>query len=100
MIPRTREMNRTLAALRKLTVDGVPPTYDQVARELGIVSRSGVHARLTALREAGLVRWEPSRQGSLRITDDPWSDLAKLSTSDLKALSVRIDVLIEERARA
>ncbi len=97
MIPRTREMNQTLAAIRRLTVRGVPPTYNELARELGIASRSGAHRRLMALRLAGLVDWVPGRRGSLRIIEDPWADLSKLSTTELQTLNVRCRVLLEER---
>ena len=59
MIPPTPQMAETLAAIRKLTVDGVPPSVEKLALACGRRSRGSFHAHLKLMRERGLIVWTP-----------------------------------------
>jgi SOS-response transcriptional repressor LexA len=97
-------MAKVLDVIRAHTdAQGVPPTYRTILREAGIGSSGQLHSLLTRMRARGLVDWQAGRARSLKVlaprrTADPWSDLARLPTTDLRMLRTRIDVLIEERA--
>lgn len=52
-------MAETLAAIRKLTVDGVPPSVEKLALACGRRSRGSFHAHLKLMRERGLIVWTP-----------------------------------------
>ena len=41
-------------------------TVRRLAGLMGIRSPNGLYAKLTALRQKGLVRWDPARAGTLR----------------------------------
>lgn len=52
----TQEQFETLDTINAfLKEHGVPPTFRQLTKALGFKSTSGVHVKVTALREAGLV---------------------------------------------
>jgi SOS-response transcriptional repressor LexA len=61
----------------KLTIDGYPPTFRELADALGIRSLNGVHEHLQALQRRGLVRlgdraqWAASR--AIALTDEGWN---------------------------
>lgn len=57
---------QVLDALR--STDAYAPTLDQLAAETGL-ARGTVHNALLRLREASEVTWEPSRRGTLRVTE-------------------------------
>lgn len=94
----TQRQAEMLAAIRRLTVDGVPPSLEALGSAVGLQSRGNVHGLLARMRARGLVAWEPGRARTIRIVEDTWSGLDRLSTAELTALRIRIDVLLTERA--
>lgn len=96
----TPRMAQCLAVIRDLTVDGVPPSYTQIQIALGLASKSGVHSLLSQLRERGKLDWDHARPRSIRLVEDDWARLDRLSDTDLRTLRVRIDVLLDERTAA
>ncbi len=77
-----------LDAVRELTVDGLAPTYDEIAAHLGLRSRGQVAGHLAALRRKG--RIEYGRQSrSIRLIEDDQpveSEIAAASTLRLRAV--------------
>ncbi len=55
-----------LLAVVKLAETQPTVQIPDVCRECGISAKSVVHYRLEALRDLGLVTWEPGRAGTLR----------------------------------
>lgn len=59
-----------LTTIRRLTEDnGVPPTYREIADELG-AQVSLVHRRLHTLREEGLVTFRDQLSRTVRVLSD------------------------------
>lgn len=67
MTPRMREL---LAHIERLTVDGVPPTYDQLKDEMGYASKSTIHRLMHQLAERGIVAMTPAKRRSVAVRDD------------------------------
>lgn len=63
----THPLRKCLDAIDKLTVDGVPPSYDELAGELGLSSKSGINRLVTELEGRGYVRRQPGVARSLEI---------------------------------
>lgn len=99
MIPPTPQMAETLVAIRRLTVDGVPPSLDELARELGRVSRGSLHSLLASMRDRGLIRWADRRARSLQIVD-PDPDYETLPTEMLMRIHRRIEAVLANRGTA
>ena len=65
----TKAEKAVIDAIRELTVDGLAPTYDEIAAHLGLRSRGQVAGHLAGLRKKG--RIEYGRQSrSIRIIED------------------------------
>lgn len=62
MTPREREC---LDAIKRLTVHGVGPTYQEIADHIGLASKSGAHRMVESLEAQGLVTRGP-RQAAYR----------------------------------
>lgn len=97
-LPRTRRQAEILAAITRLTIDGVPPSLDELAAATGFVAKSGVQQALVRMGDAGLVSWAPGRARSLVVTVDDWVVLENMASADLQALRIRVDVILAERA--
>lgn len=69
MTPPTRLQRAVLDSIRRLTVDGVPPSIDELAEDLGCRSRGTIHGLLVRMRERGLIDWTDRSARSLRILD-------------------------------
>ena len=52
-----------------IIVRGVTPTYAELAEEVGLSSKSGVHRLVTQLEERGLVRRLPDKWQSLTLVE-------------------------------
>ncbi len=68
----TKTQANCLAAIKRLTVDGVPPTLAELTVAMDCNSKSGVHRILSALRARGAVDWVPRRARSIRILGDDY----------------------------
>jgi SOS-response transcriptional repressor LexA len=55
-------------AIRELTKrQGFPPSVRQIGAEVGLSSTSTVHAHLIALRESGVIDFDPATPRSIRV---------------------------------
>lgn len=96
----TQRLARLLAAIRELTVEGVPPTIDQLRVRLGLASKAQVHAGLTKLRERGQVDWIPQRRQSLTIVERreiSRADLERLSDEELRRIASWAYAILSQR---
>ena len=64
MTPRQRDC---LQAIREMTVDGIPPTYDQLSERLGVY-KSSVHRLVHGLAERGYISLHPARKQTIQLT--------------------------------
>jgi SOS-response transcriptional repressor LexA len=71
-----------LQAIRVLTVDGVPPSLDELAEAMDFESKSSVQRVLVKLRERGKVDWKPRQARSLVIIEDQVSPAVLDGLSD------------------
>ena len=66
----TTRATELLAVIREWrTLHGATPTYDQMAAEVGLNSKSGVHRLVKQLVERGLVRCLPGRHQSVALIE-------------------------------
>ncbi len=56
---------------KRLTRDGVPPSFDEMKDALDLRSKSGIHRLITALEERGFIRRLPHRARALEIVKLP-----------------------------
>lgn len=67
--PLTTKQNETLRAIDMLQREmGYSPTVREIQQSMFATSTSNVHARLTVLREKGLVTWVDGQSRTLVIT--------------------------------
>lgn len=68
----TKKQSELLAFLHeRLTRSNVSPSYDEMCKELGIKSKSGVHQVICALEERGFIRRIPRRARALEVLRIP-----------------------------
>lgn len=96
MIPPTPQMAETLAAIRRLTRNGVPPTQQEVAEACGYRSRGSFHQTLQRMRSRGLITWAQGKARSLQIVDQT-PDYDAMPTSELLAISGRVEAVLANR---
>ena len=58
---------------KRMTRDGVPPSFDEMKEALDLRSKSGIHRLITALEERGFIRRLPHRARALEIIKLPES---------------------------
>ncbi|MDD3029062.1 MAG: transcriptional repressor LexA [Alphaproteobacteria bacterium] len=64
----TRKQKELLLLIRdRLEADGVPPSFDEMKRALGLKSKSGIHRLITGLEERGFIKRLPHRARALEI---------------------------------
>lgn len=56
---------------RRLTDEGVPPSFDEMKAALGLRSKSGIHRLITGLEERGFIRRMPHRARALEVVRLP-----------------------------
>ena len=56
---------------KRMTRDGVPPSFDEMKDALDLRSKSGIHRLITALEERGFIRRLPHRARALEIVKLP-----------------------------
>lgn len=56
---------------RRLTDEGVPPSFDEMKTALGLRSKSGIHRLITGLEERGFIRRLPHRARALEVVRLP-----------------------------
>lgn len=60
-------MRDCLLVIQELSADGVPPSYTEIARELDLKSKSGVHRLVSSLTSRGHLARLPHRRRSLAV---------------------------------
>lgn len=63
--PRQKEVLRLIQELTDLR--GFPPTLADLAKAMGLRNRMTVHQHVVALKNKGMVQWEPGLNRSLRV---------------------------------
>ena len=64
----TRMQSRALAFIERYVAEnGLSPTYDEIAAELGLASKSGVNRLVTGLEQRGRVRKLAGRARGIEI---------------------------------
>lgn len=94
----TQEQARMKAAIVKLTVNDRAPTYEELRREVGLASRSGVLRLLRCLREPGHIEYLDARARSIRVVQKA-RGLSDRSTEELTVLRANIDTILQERSQ-
>jgi SOS-response transcriptional repressor LexA len=91
--PLTPPLAACVAAIKRLTVNAVPPSLPELAEALGYRSASAVHRLLVELRDRGVVTWEPQRSRSLRLLAEAPSaeEIGRYSDCDLISLAHAVD---------
>jgi DNA-binding MarR family transcriptional regulator len=85
----TRQQARALAFIRQQIIDGVPPSYTELAKHLGLQARSGAVRILDALENRGWITRERGRARSIALVDEPPRLIAALP-DDLRLEVVRL----------
>jgi repressor LexA len=68
----TRKQHELLLFIHKrLSADGVSPSFDEMKEALGLASKSGVHRLVSALEERGFIRRLPHRARALEVLKLP-----------------------------
>ena len=98
MTPPPPRMADCLNAIERLTVDGVPPSWSQLGRELNL-AQSNIHRLLSDMKDRGLVDWKPRRAHTLRILGQE-PDFASMSTPALTRILGHVEALLANRSMA
>lgn len=71
---------------RRMTRDGVPPSFDEMKDALDLRSKSGIHRLVTALEERGFIRRLPHRARALEVIrlPDVLSHLSEAAAEELR----------------
>lgn len=83
-----------LATITRLTVDGVSPSYRDLAKALDIHSLQAIHAMLHRLRALGLVDFEDGRKRTLRVVGAEM--LRGMNRVELRRLRTQINTKLRE----
>ncbi|VDS09068.1 LexA repressor [Paracoccus haematequi] len=73
---------------KRMSRDGVPPSFDEMKEALDLRSKSGIHRLVTALEERGFIRRLPHRARALeivRLPDALMADSTAAAADDRKA---------------
>ena len=100
-IPPTGAHAETLEAIQRLTVNNVPPSFRELADDLGLRSLSNLHVRLNRMKERGLIAFEFGRARTLRVVEPAQPvDLKSMTGVELVALRGRIEAELIARWQA
>ena len=68
----TKRQSDCLQAIREYVErTGRPPSYDDLAQALGLVTRSAVHGRVKRLKQRGWITYIPAHSRSIALVDHP-----------------------------
>lgn len=93
----TKRQKEVLDAIRALTVEGVAPTYDEIAERVGMRSRGHVSAQLVILRNKGRIAFEHKAR-SIRIIEDGQPAEPEIETASPARLRAVIEDAVEALA--
>jgi repressor LexA len=83
---RQREVLRFIVELTEQR--GFPPTLSDLAKAMGLKNRMTVHQHVTALKNKGMVHWEPGLNRSLRVIGTAQQELSPAPASTAAPASV------------
>jgi SOS-response transcriptional repressor LexA len=99
MIGLTPKQTLCLDVIKRLTRDGMPPSFDEIQLALGLASKSNVHRLIHVLAERGAIEIAPNRARSMRVIEDPQNaDILKRPTPQLRLLRDQIDREMRKRS--
>lgn len=83
----TRKQKELLLLIRdRITEDGIPPSFEEMKRALGLKSKSGIHRLITGLEERGFIKRLPHRARALEIIRLPEKTEEKSRSGSLREL--------------
>lgn len=89
MIGLTRKQAETFAFIKAYSAkEGTAPSYDEIAENAKLKSKSGVHRIITALEERQLIRRIPNRSRAIEVIN-PESDTLGFLSQDVLAIVQR-----------
>jgi SOS-response transcriptional repressor LexA len=97
MLPLTTKQAEFVGLIRKLTKDGVPPSYQELADASGLAGPPAVNRMLRALKERGHVTFEHGRARTIRVIEPDLPSLEGLTKTQLIRLRERIDAALAAR---
>lgn len=88
-----------LDAIRRLTLDGTPPSFNELAADLGLKSKSGIHRLLSGLQARGFITWRPHSARSIQLLADEVSParLNRLPSVELRTALAHIAGILAHR---
>lgn len=82
----TRKQSELLAYITdRLLIDNVSPSFGEMAKAVGLKSKSGVHRLINALEERGFIRRLHYRARALEVLRQPQTFLDSVPTHELRA---------------
>lgn len=95
----TKRQRDCLIAIARHTVDGVSPTYDELATDLGLASKSGIHHLLCELKARGAITFKPGKPRSVRIIRQRLdvAELESRDSADLRTLMAHVAGILAHR---
>lgn len=67
MMGLTPKQAQCLDAIKRLTENGVPPTYETLKDAMGIASKGGIHRMVCGLEERGYITRIPNKHNSIKV---------------------------------
>jgi repressor LexA len=61
-----------------MKIHGVPPSYEVIAKGLGLKSKSNIHRIVHRLEEEGFIRTKPYKFHSIKLVDKSVKEMASL----------------------
>jgi repressor LexA len=61
-----------------MKIHGVPPSYEVIAKGLGLKAKSNIHRIVHKLQEEGFVQMKPYKFHSIRLVDKSAKEMASL----------------------
>lgn len=92
MTPRQKDL---IDVIKRLTVDGVPPTYGEMSQAMG-TGKGNIHRILHDLRDLGLVDFNPGHHRTVHVVE-PGHSMRFHSTARLLEMRAEIDALLLTR---
>lgn len=95
----TQRQADCLAAIGRLTVDGVPPSFNELADDLGLKSKSGIHRLLSGLQARGRLTWRPHAARSIYLLEEGLSPgkLHRYAAPELRTALAHIAGILAHR---
>lgn len=94
----TADQSRCLASIRRLTKDGVAPSYRELQADLGLSSPSKISRLVQCLVERGAITRVRGAARSIAAVEAPTpADLKRLDSKTLRALAAHIAGILAHR---